>query len=62
MAARLLDKLQTQLQTENKVQILILFSSKGQYLAFIYFINLPKNENVGKMLQQQQQQANQQQL
>ena len=36
-----------------KVQILTLLSSKGQYLALVYFKNLPKNENVRKMSQQQ---------
>ena len=37
---------------QNKVQILTIKSSK--YLGLIYFKNLPKNEKVRKMSQQQQ--------
>ena len=54
------DKLKTQFQ-QAKVHILTLFSSKGQYMGFIYFNFFPKNKNIRKILQQQQQQAQQQQ-
>ena len=39
------------LRQQIKVQILTLLSSKSLYLGFIYFKNLPKNESVRKMSQ-----------
>ena len=45
---------------QTKAQILTLLSSKDPCLDPIYFKNLPKNENVRKMSQQQQAQEQQQ--
>ena len=47
-------------RNQDKVPILTLLSSNSQYLGLIYFKNLPKNKNVRKMSQAQQQTQHQQ--